>query len=52
MGPGVTAMMTQMTATYGDIKVILYISAIGGGVAGLYMLYLIFLRSDSTQTEY
>jgi len=45
-------MFTQMVSSYSDIKVILYISAIGGGVCLLYCLYLVFLRSDATQQEY
>jgi ABC-type polysaccharide/polyol phosphate export permease len=52
MGTTVSAMMTQMTESYSDIKTILYISAIGGGVCLLYCLYLVFLRSDATQQEY
>lgn len=52
MATPVTAMYTQMVASYSDIKTILYISAIGGGVCMLYCLYLVFLRSDATQQEY
>jgi len=45
-------MTKQMNSTYDDLQVIIYISAIGGGLAMLWALYLIFLRSDATQGEY
>lgn len=45
-------METSMTNTYADLQVIIYITAIGGGLAMLWALYLIFLRSDATQGEY
>jgi len=47
-----TNMNTMMAATYGDIQVIIYITAIGGGLCMLWMLYLVFLRSDASQGEY
>jgi hypothetical protein len=50
--PIATAMYNQMVSTYGDIKTILYISCIGGGVALMLMGYLVYIRSNATQREY
>jgi len=41
-----------MNATYGDLKVLVYVSVIGGGIAFFVMLYLVFIRSNAISQEY
>jgi len=52
MTPIMTALLASMVNTYADLQVIIYIASIGGGLCMLWMLYLVFLRSDATQGEY
>jgi hypothetical protein len=52
IAPHATAMYTQMMDTYGDIRVILYISVIGGVIAMCVCLYLVSKYSRATQKEY
>lgn len=52
MGNIMTTLNTQMAAAYGDLKVIIYITAIGGGLCMLWCAYLVWRRSEATQSEY
>jgi len=52
MAPILNTLLTSMLNTYADLQVIIYIASIGGGLCMLWMLYLVFLRSDATQGEY
>jgi len=50
--PIMTAMLAEMTDTYADIQVLIYITAIGGGLCMLFCLMLIMKRSEASQDEY
>lgn len=39
----------QMDSTYGDMKTIIYVTAIGGGLVFLFSLYLILLKNNAQQ---
>lgn len=52
LGDTMSNMLKQMTAAYGDLLVIIYITAIGGGLCMLWCAYLVWRRSESTQSEY
>lgn len=52
LGTVMTNLETQMKDAYADLKVIIYVSAIGGGLALIYCLYLVWKRSQATQDEY
>lgn len=41
-----------MVETYGDIQVLIYVTAIGGGLCLVWCLYLILLKREATQQEY
>lgn len=47
-----TNMQKQMNAAYADLKVIIYITAIGGGLCMMWCAYLVWRRSEATQAEY
>merc|ERR1712110_55670 len=47
-----TTMLTQMDAAYSDLKTIIYITAIGGGLCMIWCAYLVWRRSEATQAEY
>jgi hypothetical protein len=52
LGTTMSGMLTQMNGAYGDLLVIIYITAIGGGLCMLWCAYLVWRRSESTQSEY
>lgn len=52
LGPIMTALETQMKDAYADLQVIIYVSAIGGGISLIYCLLLVMKKSQATQNEY
>lgn len=50
--PTMTSLNTQMQAVYSDLKVLVYVTAIGGGVCMLWCLYLISQKSEADQEQY
>lgn len=52
MGATGTAMLKQMEGAYARMRTIVYITAIGGGVAFFWLLYLIWRKSRATQASY
>jgi hypothetical protein len=41
-----------MASAYSDLKTLIYITAIGGGLCMMWCAYLVWRRSEATQAEY